>query len=84
MAEACTADDLTQHIVPDEATGTRAAASVRKGTIYRSRRYDISSDENIVSRRWATREAIGLIGGEVLEDTATEVDRAVLVERSTA
>jgi len=43
-------------------------------TVYQFRLYDISNDENRQSRRWATREAIERIGGEVLEDTATEVD----------
>jgi hypothetical protein len=45
-----------------------------KITVYRFKKYDISNDENRQSRRWATREAIERIGGEVLEDTATEVD----------
>ena len=46
-------------------------------TIYRFKKYDISSDEYQKSRRWATLEAIARIGGEPLEDTAL-VDAAVL------
>jgi hypothetical protein len=51
---------------------------VGKVTVYRFRMYDISNDENRLSRRWATREAIERIGGEVLKNTATEVDCSVL------
>jgi len=47
-------------------------------TIYRFRLYDVSTDESRTSRRWATREAIKGVGGEVLEDTAIEVDASVL------
>jgi hypothetical protein len=53
-------------------------AIVNKVTVYRFKKYDISTDNNTESRRWATREAIKRIGGEVLEDTAVEVDAAVL------
>ncbi len=49
-----------------------------KVTVYRFRLYDINNDENRQSRRWATREAIERIGGEVSENTATEVDSSVL------
>jgi hypothetical protein len=41
--------------------------------VYRFRLYNISTDENEKSRRWGTREAIERIGGEVMEDTETEV-----------
>ena len=47
-------------------------------TIFRFRKYNISSDENQISRRWATREAIARIGGEPFEDTAVEVDASLL------
>lgn len=47
-------------------------------TIYRFKLYDITTDENRESRRWATREAVERLGGEVLEDTATEVDASVV------
>ena len=49
-------------------------------TVYRFSLYDIASDEQRTSRRWATREAIERIGGKVLESTATEVDVAALDE----
>jgi hypothetical protein len=47
-------------------------------TVYRFRKYDITNDENRQSHRWATREAVERIGGEVLQDTATEVDPSAL------
>jgi hypothetical protein len=47
-------------------------------TIFRFRKYNVSCDENQISRRWATREAIARIGGEPLEDTAVKVDVSVL------
>jgi hypothetical protein len=47
-------------------------------TVYRFRKYNISSDGYDVSRRWGTREAIERVCGEVLEDTAAEVDEAVV------
>ena len=44
-------------------------------TVYRFQKYDIASDQMLVSRRMATREAIQLIAqAEVLEDTALEID----------
>lgn len=49
-----------------------------KVTVYRFQRYDIVSDQTIRSRCWATREAIERVRGEVLEDTATEVDASVI------
>ncbi|HJW42619.1 MAG TPA: hypothetical protein VJ476_15495 [Rhizomicrobium sp.] len=47
-------------------------------TIYRFSLYDIQADGMHRSRRWATREAIDSVHGEVLEETATEVDAAVV------
>jgi hypothetical protein len=50
-----------------------------KATIYRFVIYNITTDGMIASRRWGTREAIETIAhGHVLEDTATEVDAAVV------
>ena len=46
--------------------------------VYKFRKYDISSDETITSRRWATREAIKAVCGEVVEDTETEIDASFL------
>ena len=54
------------------------AQTVSNVTVYRWRAYDISSDEKRESRRWATREAVEKLGGEVLEDTATQVDASVV------
>lgn len=42
--------------------------------VYRFRLYDISSDEVRISRRWATREAIAGIGGEVIESATAEIE----------
>jgi hypothetical protein len=47
-------------------------------TVYRFRKYNISSDGYELSRRWATPEAIKRACGEVLEDTAIEVDEAAV------
>lgn len=47
-------------------------------TIFRFKRYDISSDEFQHSRRWATRDAIERIGAEVLDDHGVDVDPSVL------
>jgi hypothetical protein len=49
-----------------------------KITVYRFTVYDITTDERRRSLRWATREAIKRVGGDVLEDTATEVDDAAV------
>jgi hypothetical protein len=44
-------------------------------TIYRFRLYDVQNDGMTTSRRWGTREAIEqIVHGEVLENTAVEVD----------
>jgi hypothetical protein len=47
-------------------------------TIYQFTKYDITTDENRKSRRWATREAIEWLGGSPLEDTAIEVDASMV------
>jgi hypothetical protein len=51
---------------------------VSEVTVYRFRVYDITTDENRASRRWATRDAIERVRGEVLEETATAVDPSVV------
>jgi hypothetical protein len=43
-------------------------------TVYRFRKYDIASDQNIVSRRMATREAIDANCGVVIDGTGVEID----------
>jgi hypothetical protein len=37
--------------------------------VYRFAMYDIARDEMVMSRRMATREAIAMVGGIILEDT---------------
>jgi hypothetical protein len=49
-----------------------------KVTVYQFTNYDMASDNVIKSRRWGTREAIEFIKANILEDTAVEVDDAVL------
>jgi hypothetical protein len=49
-----------------------------KVTVYQWAKYEIRNDESQKSRRWATKKAIEWAGGYPLEDTATEVDEAVL------
>jgi hypothetical protein len=53
-------------------------AIMRKVKVYQFTIYDIGSDGEQKSRRWATREAIKLRSGTVIENTATEVDESVL------
>jgi hypothetical protein len=45
-------------------------------TIYQFQIYDVNSDHMQKSRRWGTREAIESIHGNVLENTASEVDES--------
>ena len=47
-------------------------------TIFQFSLYDIAADEIRISRRWAIREVIEAIGGEVIEETATLVDASVV------
>jgi hypothetical protein len=51
---------------------------VSKITVYQFRMYDAANDEMRKSRRWATRERIEWLRGEVLEQTATEVDASLV------
>ena len=37
--------------------------------VYRFAKYDIATDEMVVSRRMATRAAIEMVGGVIIEDT---------------
>jgi hypothetical protein len=52
-----------------------AMATVR---IHRFRLYDIDSDTYRISRRWATRDTIELLGGDIIESPAVEVDASVV------
>lgn len=45
-------------------------------TVYRWAKYDISNDETKVSRRYATREAVARVGGEVIEGSGIEIDQS--------
>ncbi len=50
--------------------------------IYRFAMYDIARDDMVVSRRMATREAIAMVNGIILEDTGvladpTDLDRDI-------
>ena len=50
-----------------------------KVTIYQFQVYDIRADTIIKSKRWGTAEAIKEIAcGQVIEDTAIEVDESVI------
>jgi 3-isopropylmalate dehydratase small subunit len=37
--------------------------------VYKFRKYDIDKDENIVSKRYATRACIDRLGGEIIEES---------------
>jgi hypothetical protein len=48
-------------------------------TIYQFQVYDIQSDEIVKSKRCGTAKAIReIVGGEILEDTAVEVEESVV------
>ena len=49
-----------------------------KVKVYQFKRYDINTDQYVVSRRMATREAIERLGAVVISGTAAEVDGAHL------
>ncbi|HEY3917658.1 MAG TPA: hypothetical protein VGL83_07680 [Stellaceae bacterium] len=46
--------------------------------IHRFRLYDINSDAYHLSRRWATRDVIELLGGQIVASPAAEVDASVV------
>lgn len=46
--------------------------------IHRFRLYDINSDTYRLSRRWATRDVIELLGGQIVASPAVEVDAAAV------
>ncbi len=46
--------------------------------IHRFRLYDINSETFRISRRWATRDVIEKLGGEIIGSPAVEVDAAVV------
>jgi hypothetical protein len=56
-------------------------ATLPRVTVYYFTRYDIRTDEELRSKRPATREAIFRVCGNILEETAEEVDPIELDER---
>lgn len=46
--------------------------------IHRFRLYDINTDSYRLSRRWATRDVIELLGGQIIASPAVEVDAAIV------
>jgi hypothetical protein len=46
--------------------------------IHRFRLYDINSDTYRMSRRWATRDTIESLGGDIMESPVVEVDASVV------
>jgi hypothetical protein len=49
-----------------------------KVRIHRFRLYDINSDSYRISRRWATRDVIEALGGDLIEAPVVEVDVSVV------
>lgn len=49
-----------------------------RATVYRYRWYDVSTDSNDVRPMRGTREAIDRISGEIIEESAEEVDASLL------
>jgi len=47
-------------------------------TVFQFTVYDVTTDENRLSRRMATREAVEWARGHVIEDSAREVDAAAV------
>ena len=51
---------------------------MKKVTVYKVKVYDIYKDEPVLSRRMATREGAAIMKGDVIENTATEIDASQL------
>ncbi|MCQ0034657.1 MULTISPECIES: hypothetical protein [Burkholderia] len=47
-------------------------------TVYRYRWWDVSTDSNEVRPMRGTREAIGRISGEIIEESAEDIDASLL------
>jgi hypothetical protein len=45
-----------------------------KVTVYKVQVYDIMTDGSVISRRMATREGAAMMKGNVIENTAVEID----------
>jgi hypothetical protein len=50
--------------------------------VHRFRLYDINSDSYVLSRRWATRDVIERLGGEIVGAPAVEVDASAVASES--
>ena len=51
-----------------------------KVTVYKFKIYDIANNDHRISRRYGTAEGIQRVRGEVLEQTAVEVEEALVGE----
>ncbi len=49
-----------------------------KVTVYKVQVYNITTDQFVLSRRMATREGAKIMRGEVIENTAVEIDETQL------
>lgn len=49
-----------------------------KVKVYRVKKYDIATDEVVISRRMATREGARGMCGKILENTEVEIDDSQL------
>jgi len=49
-----------------------------KVRVYRVKVYDIKTDDEILSRRMATREGVAIMRGTPIESTETEIDDSQL------
>jgi len=49
-----------------------------KVTVYKVRVYNVMTDEYVLSRRMATHEGAGIMKGEIIEDSAVEIDESQL------
>jgi len=47
-----------------------------KSKVYRFKKYDINSDQYVVSRRMATRDAIGRINAVLIPESEVEIDNS--------
>jgi hypothetical protein len=74
-----------EHGVLQEGVKTRACVSqivhysgMSKVKVYRVKAYDVSTDQQVESRRMATREGAAAMHGMIIESTETEIDDAQL------
>jgi hypothetical protein len=53
---------------------------MRTVTVYRFKKYDPNTDQEVISQSMGTREAISRVGRElvIIEDSGVEVDEALL------